>query len=153
MEFSGQSPNRLSRLKPFPPAVDLDQRVRRDQEEPPRPVLGPEPEFGRDGRVPGNDPELGNLFFEIIGKLPGGREDLRREHDPGERDRDLRYDHDVEDPLRPAQCQLDDTTRLCDGDRFRQRPVGAGAGIKRPTTRYVYRMTEPTNAMGEDRQT
>ena len=100
------------------------QGVRRDQEEPPRPVLRPEPELGRDGRVPGNDPELGDLFFEIIGKLLDGREDLRREHDPGERDRDLRYDRDVEDPLRPAQCQLDDATRLCDRDRFRERPVG-----------------------------
>ena len=54
------------------------------------------------------------------------REDLRREHDPGERDRDLRYDGDVEDPLRPAQCHLDDAPGLGDRDRFGQRPVGAG---------------------------
>jgi hypothetical protein len=26
-------------------------------------MLGPEPELGRDGCVPGNDPELGDLFF------------------------------------------------------------------------------------------
>ena len=121
--------------------------------EPPRPVLRPEPEPGRDGLIPGNVPEPGDLFPGIIGKLPGGREDCRREHDPGEHDRDLRYDRDIEDPLRSAHRQLDDATRHCDRDRFRESPVRAGAGIKRPTTRYGYRMTEPTNAMGEDRQT
>ena len=59
-------------------------------------------------------------------RLPGGRENLRREHDPGERDRDLRYDRDVEDPLRHALRQLDNATLLCNRDRFCQRPVGRG---------------------------
>jgi hypothetical protein len=49
-KISGRSPNRLSRHNRFPIAVDLDQRVWRDQEELPRPVLRPEPEFGRDRR-------------------------------------------------------------------------------------------------------
>ena len=89
-------------------------------------MLGPEPELGRDGLIPGNDPELGDLFFEFIGKLLDCREDCRREHDPAECDRDLRYDRDVEDPLRSAQCHLDDAAGFCDRDRFRERPVGAG---------------------------
>ena len=46
--------------------------------------------------------ELGDLFSEIIGKLLEACEDLRGEHDPGELDRDLRYDRDVEDPA-PAR--------------------------------------------------
>ena len=102
--ISGRSDERLSRLDSFAIAIDLDQGVRRYQEEPPRLVHWTGARLGRDGRVPGNDPELGDLFFEIIGKLPGGREDFRREHDPGERDRDLRNDGDVEDPLRPLSA-------------------------------------------------
>jgi len=35
-----------------------------------------------DGRIPGNDPELGDLFFEIIGKLLNGREISGAKHDP-----------------------------------------------------------------------
>ncbi len=37
-KFSSLSSNRLSKHEPVPNAVDLDQRVRRDQKEPPRPV-------------------------------------------------------------------------------------------------------------------
>ena len=48
---------------------------------------------------------------------------LRRPHSTneyylGERDRGLRYDRDVEDPLRPAHSQLDDATSLRNWDRF-----------------------------------
>jgi len=34
---------------------------------------------------------------------------------------------DVKDPLRPAHHELDDATRLGDRDRFRERPMRAGA--------------------------
>gem|GEM_PF-5550583 len=39
LNFPINSPNRLPRHERFPIAVDPGQRVRRDQEEPPRPVL------------------------------------------------------------------------------------------------------------------
>lgn len=90
-------------------------------------MLGPDPELGLDGSIAGNDPELGDLVLEIRTQLLDAGKDLRSKQDPGERDRDLRNDRDIEDPFRPAQGHLDDATRL--GDRYclRECPVRTGS--------------------------
>jgi len=44
---------------------------------------------GMNDVVPGNDPEPGDLLFEIVGQLPGARENCRCDHDLTEHDRDL----------------------------------------------------------------
>jgi hypothetical protein len=51
----------------------LDQRVRH-HEEPPRPVLQPDPELGHHRSVAGYEPWPGDLFFECTGKVPGCEE-------------------------------------------------------------------------------
>jgi len=53
------------------------------------------------------------------------REDLRREHDAGESDRDLRDDGDAGGPLRPSHGQLDNATPPGDRDYFIERLVRA----------------------------
>jgi hypothetical protein len=51
-KFSRSSGGRLSRYERFSPTINLDQSGRGHEKEPPRPVLRPEPELGRAGRVP-----------------------------------------------------------------------------------------------------
>jgi hypothetical protein len=116
----------LSRYNRFPLAVDLNQRVRRDQEEPPCAVFTAEPELGRDCLIPATMRRWAisslnsSVSCRAVARIAGAN--MTRV----ERDRDLRNDRGIGDPLRPAQCHPDDPSRLSGRDRFGERPAGAG---------------------------
>jgi hypothetical protein len=78
-----------------PESVDLGETRLANKEELPRPVPGPDPEFGRDGRVPGDYSELADLLLEITYHLRKRSEDLLSIFYPDKGHRDFRDDGEI----------------------------------------------------------
>lgn len=92
-------------------------------------VAGPDPELDCHRSVAGDEPEPDEIFPVILRELRNRRENFWREHYSYERNRYLRDDRDVEDPLRPAHRHLDKAAGFCDRDCVRECLVRAGSKL------------------------
>lgn len=109
--------------KHLPVPVDLNNPVRSYAEEPPRAVLGPEPELAGEGHIPHDRPELSDILTELIRDIGQRREDPWREPYADERTRGCGIDGEMITGLRAPDRHLDLPPLSRNRDRIRQRPV------------------------------